>query len=120
MPMAEAAPAIGVPAAGSPPAPARAAAKHDNVPKGLLYMVLATVMLAASNAIAKWQVATYPVGEVMFFRSLFSFLVCAAVILPFTGLSVLATRRPPDHLARGPSQAISQTFPAVAVSLMPA
>ncbi|HUI95280.1 MAG TPA: DMT family transporter [Xanthobacteraceae bacterium] len=121
--MAETAQAIGVTAAGSAPsrlaAPARAAAKQDNVPKGILFMVLATVMLAASNAIAKWQVATYPVGEVMFFRSLFSFLVCAAVILPFSGLSVFATRRPRDHLARGLSQAISQTFTVIAISLMP-
>src|ERR1700751_1632820 len=95
------------------------AAKRDNVPKGILYMVLATVMLAASNAIAKWQVAAYPGGEGMFFCSLFSFLVCAAVILPVTGLSVFSTRRPRDHLARGLSQAISQTFTVIAISLMP-
>jgi drug/metabolite transporter (DMT)-like permease len=119
--VAETAPAIGATTAGSVPSrpAAPAAVKHDNVPKGILCMVLATVMLAASNAIAKWQVATYPVGEVMFFRSLFSFLVCAVVILPFTGLSVFATRRPRDHLARGLSQAISQTFTVIAISLMP-
>ena len=95
------------------------AAKQDHVPKGILFMVLATVMLAASNAIAKWQVAVYPVGEVMFFRSFFSLVVCSAVVLPFTGLSVFATRRPRDHLGRGLSQAISQTFTVIAFSLMP-
>src|SRR5215813_10779182 len=95
------------------------AAKQDNVPLGILYMVLATVLLAASNAIAKWQVATYPVGEVMFFRSFFSFVFIAIAILPFTGLSVFATRRPRDHMARGLSQAISQTFTVIAISLMP-
>jgi len=98
---------------------AAAAAKHDNVPLGILYMVLATLMLGASNAIAKWQVAIYPVGEVMFFRSFFSLLFCAVAILPFTGLSVFTTRRPRDHLARGLSQAVSQTFTSIAISLMP-
>ena len=115
-------PLDGTPSAGAEPAAAIAAtlvARHDNVPLGILYMVLATLMLGASNAIAKWQVAIYPVGEVMFFRSFFSLVFCAAAILPFTGLSVFATRRPRDHLARGLSQAVSQTFTVIAISLMP-
>src|SRR4051794_9481792 len=44
----------------------------DNVPRGILFMIVATLLFAVSNAIMKWQVATYPVGEVMFFRSFFS------------------------------------------------
>ena len=91
----------------------------DNVPAGILYMVLATFLFAVSSAIAKWQVAIYPVGEVMFFRSASSLLVCAAVVLPFTGLSVFATSRPGAHIARGLSQSISQTFTVIAFSLMP-
>ena len=111
----------GAMAAAAPPQAGAtgAAVKRDHVPKGILFMLLATVMLAVSNAVAKWQVAIYPVGEVMFFRSLFSFLVCSAAVLPFTGLAVFATRRPRDHLGRGLSQAISQTFTVIAISLMP-
>ena len=45
-----------------------------------------TVLFSISSAFAKWQVAIYPVGEVMFFRSFSSLVVCAAFILPFTGL----------------------------------
>jgi drug/metabolite transporter (DMT)-like permease len=82
-------------------------------------MLGATVLFALSSAIAKWQVAIYPVGEVMFFRSLSSLIVCAAVILPVTGFAVFVTRRPRDHLARGLSQSISQTFTVLAFSLMP-
>ena len=82
-------------------------------------MIGATVLFALANAIAKWQVAIYPVGEVMFFRSFFSLVVCAAFILPFTGVAVFATRRPRDHLARGLSQSISQTFTVIAFRLMP-
>jgi drug/metabolite transporter (DMT)-like permease len=82
-------------------------------------MILATILLAVSSAVAKWQVAIYPVGEVMFFRSFFSLVSCAVVVLPFTGLAIFATRRPRDHLARGLSQSISQTLTVLAFSLMP-
>src|SRR5260370_4732621 len=91
----------------------------DDVPRGILFMIGATALFAISSAIAKWQVAIYPVGEVMFLRSFSSLVVCAAVVLPITGFSVFATQRPRDHLARGLSQSISQTFTVIAFSLMP-
>ena len=95
------------------------AKQKDNIPRGIYFMIGATVMFALSSAIAKLQVAIYPVGEVMFFRSFSSLVVCAAFLLPVTGLSVFATRRPRDHIARGLSQSISQTFTVLAFSLMP-
>jgi drug/metabolite transporter (DMT)-like permease len=91
----------------------------DNIPRGILLMIGATVLFAISSAVAKWQVAIYPVGEVMFFRSFVSLVVCAAVVLPLEGFSVFATRRPRDHIARGLSQSISQTFSVLAFWLMP-
>jgi len=96
-----------------------AAKRKDNVPRGILFMIAATVLFAVSSALAKWLVAIYPVGEVMFFRSFSSLVICAAVVLPVTGLSVFATQRPGAHLARGLSQSISQTFTVIAFSLMP-
>jgi drug/metabolite transporter (DMT)-like permease len=92
---------------------------RDNVPRGILYMIAATLLFAVSSAIAKWQVAIYPVGEVMFFRSISSLVVCAAIVLPITGLSVFTTQRHGAHIARGLSQSISQTFTVIAFSLMP-
>ena len=80
---------------------ARAASRKDNIPRGIYFMIAATVMFALSSAIAKLQVAIYPVGEVMFFRSFSSLVACAAVILPMSGFSVFTTRRPRDHIARG-------------------
>jgi drug/metabolite transporter (DMT)-like permease len=94
--------------------------KHkDHVPLGIGYMVLATSLFAAASALTKWLVGIYPVGEVVFARSFSSFLVCAAVMLPMTGLAVYKTVRPLDHLARGISQSISQTLFALAFTLMP-
>jgi drug/metabolite transporter (DMT)-like permease len=93
--------------------------RKDHVPRGILCMVLATMLFAVAAAMTKWQVGLYPVGEVVFARSLTSFIVCAAVMLPMTGFGVYATRRPRDHLARGLSQATSQTLFALAFTLMP-
>src|SRR5277367_2239986 len=97
-----------VPAAAAQPitevvAPAK---QNDDIPRGIAFMVAATVLFSVSSAFAKWQVALYPVGEVMFIRSFSSLVVCAAFILPFTGFAVFATRRPRDHIARGLSQSI--------------
>src|SRR5271170_270332 len=93
--------------------------RADNVPSGILMMIAATVLFAGASAASKWLVAEYPVGEVLFLRSLASLIGGAAVILPVTGLSVFATRRPRDHLARGLSQSISQLALLLAFSLMP-
>jgi drug/metabolite transporter (DMT)-like permease len=93
--------------------------RRDDIPRGILFMVGATILLASSNALSKFLVATYPIGEVMFFRSAAGFLACSALILPVTGLSVFATQRPRAHLARGTSQAISQTLTVAALALMP-
>jgi drug/metabolite transporter (DMT)-like permease len=91
----------------------------DNVPLGIMWMIGATVLLAIAAAVAKWYTAFYPIGEVMFIRSFAGLVACAAIILPLSGFAVFATKRPGAHVARGVSQAISQTLTVVAVSLMP-
>jgi drug/metabolite transporter (DMT)-like permease len=93
--------------------------RRDDIPRGIMFMIAASLLFAASSAIAKWVVALYPVGEVMFFRSFSSLLISAVFVLPFTGLAVFATKRPRDHIARGLSQSISQTFTVIALWLMP-
>lgn len=91
----------------------------DNVPLGIMWMIAATILLAIAAAVAKWQAQFYPIGEVMFIRSFAGLVGCAALILPLSGLAVFATKRPGAHVARGLSQAISQTLTVIAVSLMP-
>jgi drug/metabolite transporter (DMT)-like permease len=103
-----------------PAPPAKpAAVRKSNIPLGILFMIMASLLFAASSALAKWLVAIYPVGEVMFFRSFSSLVICAIFILPFTGFAVFATDRPRAHIARGLSQSISQTFTVIALWLMP-
>ncbi|HEV2302274.1 MAG TPA: DMT family transporter [Stellaceae bacterium] len=85
-------------------ADAALAAGRNQVPRGILYMVGSTVMFAGGNAVVKWQLATYPLGEVAFGRTLFAFLTVAAIVLPRAGWAVLRTRRWREHVQRGLSQ----------------
>ena len=93
--------------------------RSDDVPRGIVCMVIATILFAGASAASKWLVAIYPVGEVLCLRSFASLIAGAAVILPVSGLSAFVTHRPRDHLARGLSQAISQLCLLLAFSLMP-
>ena len=95
------------------------AARADRVPRGILYMVAATVMFAVSSALAKWQVVSYSFAEVLFFRALVSLIACAALILPRTGLMVFRTARLRDHIGRSGTQAVAQSLIIIAFSLMP-
>jgi drug/metabolite transporter (DMT)-like permease len=93
--------------------------RRDHVPLGILHMLGATIMFAGSSATSKWLVATYPIGEVLFTRSLSSLVGVSLVILPYTGWAVFRTIRLRDHIVRGVSQSVSQSFLLVAFSLMP-
>jgi drug/metabolite transporter (DMT)-like permease len=95
------------------------AARGDRVPRGILYMLAATVMFAISSAIAKWQVASYSFAEVLFFRALISLVACAVLILPRTGWMVFRTHRLRDHIGRSGTQSVAQSLIIIAFSLMP-
>ena len=94
-------------------------ARREHVPLAIVYMIGATVVFAASSAVSKWLVASYPIGEVLFTRTLVALLTCAIFILPQTGLSVFRTRRLSHHVLRSVSQGFSQTFLLIAFSMMP-
>ena len=93
--------------------------RAENVPRGIIMMIVATFLFASASAASKWLVDIYPLGETIFIRSLSSLITAAAIILPINGLSVYATRRPRDHILRGMSQTISQVCLLIAFSLMP-
>jgi drug/metabolite transporter (DMT)-like permease len=104
--------------AGELPAP-KASKRREHVPLGILYMVGATLVFSASSACSKWLVASYPVGEVLFTRSLVSLITCALFILPTTGIAVFRTGRLRHHVLRSFSQFVSQSCLIIAFSLMP-
>ena len=97
----------------------RMVGRTDDVPRGIVLMIVATILFAGASAASKWLVGIYPVGETLFIRSLASLITGAAMILPVSGLSVYATIRPRDHILRGMSQSVSQLSLLLAFSLMP-
>src|SRR5262245_25592727 len=96
-----------------------AAIRQERIPLAILYMVGAGMVFACSSAASKWLVETYPVGEVLFTRTIIGLLACSLFILPTFGLAVFRTARPGAHLIRGVSQACSQSLLLLAFSLMP-
>lgn len=98
---------------------APAGARSNPLSRGIFYMVISTVAFAGVNAIVKWEVAKYPVGEVAFYRSLFAFCAVGAMVLPRRGIAVLRTNRLRAHLMRGVSQFASMTCIFMAFRLMP-
>ncbi|MCC6888526.1 MAG: DMT family transporter [Hyphomicrobiales bacterium] len=106
-------------AAERAPAGASPAVRRTHIPLGIAYMVAATLIFSVTSAVAKWQVATYPAGEVVCLRGMASLATILLFILPQTGLGVFRTRRLRDHIQRGFSQTCSQTCIVLAFSLMP-
>jgi drug/metabolite transporter (DMT)-like permease len=97
----------------------RLVARREHIPLAIAYMIGSGVVFTVSSAASKWLVARYPIGEVLFTRTLASFLACAAFILPTVGLAVYRTIRFRAHAMRACSQAASQSMLLVAFSLMP-
>jgi drug/metabolite transporter (DMT)-like permease len=93
--------------------------RQERIPLGIVYMIAATALFAASSAVSKLLVVTYPVGEVLFSRSIVGLVCISAFILPRMGLTVFRTEKLPAHFARSVSQSFSQTFILIAFSLMP-
>jgi drug/metabolite transporter (DMT)-like permease len=93
--------------------------RSDRVPLGILYMLGATVMFAASSAISKWQVGIYSFDEVLFFRAIASLVTIAVIVLPRTGLIVFRTQRLADHAGRSLTQTVAQSCIIIAFGLMP-
>jgi len=93
--------------------------RQDQILLGIFYSVASTLLFSGVNALVKWEVAIYPVGEVAFFRSFFALIPCYLIILPRTGLAVLRTERRRDHLTRALSQLCSMMSIFLAFQLMP-
>jgi drug/metabolite transporter (DMT)-like permease len=94
----------------------RAHAEH--VPLGIAYMLAATLVFAASQALSKWLVADFGFAEVLFYRGLGSLAICSVFILPRTGLAVFRTRRLSAHIGRNVTQGVAQSFFILALSML--
>jgi drug/metabolite transporter (DMT)-like permease len=94
-------------------------ARRDQIPRGILFMVVSTIVFATTNAVVKWEVALYPIGEVAFLRTLFGLIPLYLMILPRAGLAVFRTHRPFAHVRRALSQFGAMICIFMAFQLMP-
>lgn len=93
--------------------------RHENIPLAIMLMVGSGAVFTCSNAATKWLVATYPIGEVLFSRTLVSLILLSSFILPTAGFMVFRTRRFGAHAIRAGSQFASQVMLAIAFTMMP-
>jgi drug/metabolite transporter (DMT)-like permease len=94
-------------------------ATRSDIRRGILYMVGAVFVFSLLNAAIKWQVARYPVGEVVFIRCLFALIPCFVLVAISGGLRVLRTRRLGWHVSRAMLQFVSMSCNFLAFSMMP-
>src|SRR5437762_5234980 len=98
------------------PAPS---ARREHIPLAIFFMIASGAVFNCANAASKWLVESYPIGEVLFSRSLVALISMAIFILPTAGLVVFRTKRLRAHGMRACSQVGSQTMLLLAFSLMP-
>ena len=82
---------------------ATAAMPQQHKGRGILLYSLAIFLLAVMDASAKWLTRGYPVGEIIFFRSLFALPILLVLGLRHSSAParLLATAHPWRHLLRG-------------------
>jgi drug/metabolite transporter (DMT)-like permease len=93
--------------------------RRENIPVAIILMIGSGAVFIISSAASKWLVATYPVGEVLFMRSLIALSTLAIFVLPRQGFGVYRTQRLRAHGLRSVSQVCSQTMLLIAFMTMP-
>jgi drug/metabolite transporter (DMT)-like permease len=86
---------------------------------GMLFKVLAMLMFAIMFAAVRWLGPHFPIGEIVFFRSLFGLPVIVAAAWFSGGLSLLATNRIDSHALRSVAGVISMYCNFTAYTLLP-
>ena len=87
--------------------------------RGIFYMVAAVFVFASVNALVKWEVALYPVTEVVFFRCLFALIPCTLLMATHGGLAALRTSKLGEHFTRAIAQFGSMFCIFTAFGMMP-
>ena len=85
---------------------------------GIAFMLVGTALFATNDAMGKWLIATYAVGQMILIRSIAAFLV----LLPFIareGRAVWTPERPALHAARGLLSALETSLFYAALYYLP-
>jgi drug/metabolite transporter (DMT)-like permease len=101
---------------------ARAAAgghPRQSAAEGIAFYATGIFLLCIMDALIKWLAADYPVGQIVFFRSLVGLIPVAAVTLHMGGIERLRTRRLGVHVLRGLIGAVATFAFFYAFALLP-
>jgi drug/metabolite transporter (DMT)-like permease len=98
---------------------AASAPRRDDVLRGIGFMCLSVLIFATMNVVVKWQSSIYPVGDLVFFRSVFALIPCAVLIRRSGGLATLRTARPFGHLLRAAFWVASMVCTFLSYHLLP-
>ena len=93
--------------------------RSENIPLAIFLMIASGAVFTASSAASKWLIESYPIGEVLFMRTLIALITLSVFILPTIGFRVYRTTKFRAHAMRAGSQGVSQAMLLVAFSLMP-
>jgi len=94
-------------------------ATRSEIRRGIAYMVAAVVLFASLNAMIKWAVERYPLGEVVFIRCTFALVPCFVLVAMSGGIRVMRTRRLGWHFSRAGLQFVSMNCVFLAFGMMP-
>ncbi len=94
------APAAALPAAEATRLLAREAEQAGAAGRGIAYMTIAVAIFTVMDALVKWLAPSYPIMQIVFFRSLFAFVPLGIFIFRTGTLGSLRTRQPFDHVLR--------------------
>ena len=87
--------------------------------RGILYMLLCVLIFGLMDALVKLAAERHPIGQIIFFRSLFAFIPLAFFIHQAGGLATLRTRYATQHLLRAFTGITSMAMTFYAFARMP-
>jgi drug/metabolite transporter (DMT)-like permease len=96
-----------------PPAPGVRAVR------GIYFMLLAVFLFSLMDALIKWTAATYPIGQIIFFRNFVAFVPVFLVLHQAGGPALLRTRQLGGHVLRGLAGILSMVCIFTAFALLP-
>src|SRR5262249_23232026 len=86
--------------AALPSAPPATGLLRDDVKRGILYALTANFVFSFFGVVVKWLSASYPIAELVFFRSACALIPVCFLVWRAGGPRVLQTQRPIGHTIR--------------------
>jgi drug/metabolite transporter (DMT)-like permease len=93
--------------------------REQHILLGIGFMILAATILPVMNGFVQWLNLRYPPEQVIWARITGQLLIMLALMLPRSGLRVLATKRPGLQFGRSLCQLVSTSFYFVALVTLP-